>query len=68
MSKPAAGSSVGGTKATTKLPVPSDLPANIHIGQQGKHIRGHNNFIEGRSYFHGKGDRFIFPLTCRSIK
>jgi len=21
------------------------------MGQQGKHIKGHNNFIEGRSYF-----------------
>jgi filamentous hemagglutinin len=44
-------SALNGAKATTKLPVPSDLPTNIHIGQQGKHIRGHKNFIEGRSYF-----------------
>ena len=36
--------------ATTRLPVPKDLPTNIHMGQQGKHIRGHNNYIEGRSY------------------
>ncbi|WP_425221573.1 polymorphic toxin type 50 domain-containing protein [Pseudomonas sp.] len=39
---------VGGAN---RLPVPSDLPFNIHAGQQGKHIRGHNNFEEGRSYF-----------------
>jgi hypothetical protein len=37
-------------KATKSLPLPNDLPKNIHMGQQGKHIRGHNNFIEGRSY------------------
>lgn len=37
--------------APNKLPVPDDLPTNIHMGQQGKHIRGHNNFQEGRSYF-----------------
>ncbi|MDO9426995.1 MAG: polymorphic toxin type 50 domain-containing protein, partial [Methylobacterium sp.] len=30
---------------------PNGLPTNIHMGQQGKHIRGHNNFQEGRSYF-----------------
>lgn len=27
----------------------SDLPSNI---EEGKHIRGHNNFIEGKSYFY----------------
>lgn len=37
--------------ALNKLPVPNDLPMNIHMGQQGKHMRGNNNFIEGRSYF-----------------
>lgn len=42
---------IKGPKGTGKLPVPSDLPTNIHIGQQGKHIKGHNNFEEGRSYF-----------------
>lgn len=26
------------------------LDKNIHIGKQGKHIKGHNNYIEGRSY------------------
>lgn len=25
-------------------------PKNIHIGKQGKHILGHNNYISGRSY------------------
>jgi len=46
------GSAVAGmVKGTGKLPVPSDLPINIHMGQQGKHIKGHNNFEEGRSYF-----------------
>lgn len=25
-------------------------PKNIHIGKQGKHILGHNNYINGRSY------------------
>ena len=43
-------------KATGKLPVPNDLPTNIHTGQQGKHIRGHNNFEEGRSYFNNGVD------------
>ncbi|MGY2257821.1 hemagglutinin repeat-containing protein [Pseudomonas sp. SDO55104_S430] len=40
-----------GSKEIIKLPVPTDLPTNIHMGQQGKHIKGHNNFEEGRSYF-----------------
>ena len=31
------------------LPVPKDLPKNIHMGQQGKHIKGHNNYMKGRS-------------------
>ncbi|WP_317643523.1 polymorphic toxin type 50 domain-containing protein [Bombiscardovia apis] len=29
--------------------IPNDLPKNINIGQQGKHIPEHNNFIPGRS-------------------
>ncbi|WP_418889829.1 DUF637 domain-containing protein [Pseudomonas putida] len=41
----------GGAKEISKLPVPNDLPTKIHMGQQGKHIKGHNNFEEGRSYF-----------------
>ncbi|KAB0488808.1 polymorphic toxin type 50 domain-containing protein [Pseudomonas reinekei] len=28
----------------------------MHAGQQGKHIRGHNNFEEGRSYFNNGVD------------
>lgn len=31
------------------LPVSKNLPKNIHPGQQGKHIPGHNNFTPGRS-------------------
>ncbi|WP_413815376.1 polymorphic toxin type 50 domain-containing protein [Achromobacter sp.] len=27
------------------------MPNNIHAGQQGKHIRGHNSFQEGCSCF-----------------
>ncbi|MHC2148965.1 two-partner secretion domain-containing protein [Pseudomonas sp. 210_17 TE3656] len=42
---------VSGPKEISKLPVPNDLPTKIHMGQQGKHIKGHNNFEEGRSYF-----------------
>ncbi|WP_082136273.1 polymorphic toxin type 50 domain-containing protein [Pseudomonas deceptionensis] len=38
------------------MPVPNDLPTNIHAGQQGKHIRGHNNFEEGRSFFNNGVD------------
>jgi len=34
-------------KAAAKADV--KLPSNIHEGSQGKHIKGHNNFIEGRS-------------------
>jgi hypothetical protein len=34
---------------TKGLPVPENLPKNIHLGQQGKHIPGHNNFTPGRS-------------------
>ena len=29
--------------------LPDNFPGNIHPGQQGKHIPGHNNFIPGRS-------------------
>lgn len=28
-----------------------NVASNIHAGQQGKHVLGHNNFIPGRSYF-----------------
>jgi hypothetical protein len=31
------------------LPVPKDLPTQIHSGAQGKHIIGHSNFMSGRS-------------------
>ncbi|WP_447928953.1 polymorphic toxin type 50 domain-containing protein [Vreelandella sp. EE27] len=34
---------------SNRLPVPSNLPKNIHLGQQGKHIPEHNNFTPGRS-------------------
>lgn len=48
--------SIKGVKATGKLPVPNDLPKNIHAGRPGKNIRGHNNFQEGRSYFNNGVD------------
>jgi hypothetical protein len=32
-----------------KLALPKSFPKNIHAGQQGKHIPGHNNFTPGRS-------------------
>jgi len=35
--------------AAKGLGVPDDFPRNIHSGQQGKHIPGHNNFTQGRS-------------------
>lgn len=35
--------------APKRIPVPKNLPKNIHSGQQGKHIPGHNNFTPGRS-------------------
>ncbi|MEP1921415.1 MAG: polymorphic toxin type 50 domain-containing protein, partial [Ekhidna sp.] len=38
-----------GRGAINRLPVPNDLPTNIHLGQQGKHILGHNNFDPKRS-------------------
>lgn len=31
------------------LPVPAGLSKDIHSGQQGKHIPGHNNYTPGRS-------------------
>lgn len=34
---------------TKRLAVPDNLPKNIHPGQQGKHIPGHNNYTPGRS-------------------
>lgn len=34
-----------------RIKIKSDeTPKNIAIGSQGKHIKGHNNYIEGRSY------------------
>lgn len=27
-----------------------EVPKNLHMGHQGKHIPGHNNYIEGKSY------------------
>ncbi len=41
---------------TSPIPVPENLPINIHMGQQGKHIKGHNNFEEGRSYIYSNVD------------
>ncbi|SEI65731.1 DUF637 domain-containing protein [Pseudomonas sp. NFR16] len=38
-----------GTKATSASL--DNVSSNIHAGQQGKHVLGHNNFIPGRSYF-----------------
>ncbi|WP_414712121.1 hemagglutinin repeat-containing protein [Siccibacter turicensis] len=40
---------VKGYKPTKGLPVPDGLSKNIHSGQQGKHIPGHNNYTPGRS-------------------
>lgn len=34
-----------------KSKIPKDLPKNIDEGKQGKHIKGHNNYIDGKSYF-----------------
>ncbi|MGA4334017.1 polymorphic toxin type 50 domain-containing protein, partial [Ralstonia nicotianae] len=45
-----------GQPATNNIPVPDDLPAGIHVGQQGKHIPDHNNFIPGRSTINGNVD------------
>lgn len=45
-----------GAKKPNAFPVPESLPTNIHMGQQGKHIKGHNNFEEGRSYFYNDVD------------
>jgi len=39
----------GGAKATGASL--DNVASNIHAGQQGKHVLGHNNFIPGRSYF-----------------
>jgi filamentous hemagglutinin len=51
--KPGQGDAVDGgvPSAPNKIPVPDDLPTNINVGQQGKHIKGHNNYQDGRSYF-----------------
>ncbi|WP_068779655.1 phage minor capsid protein [Paenibacillus sp. GM2] len=27
-----------------------EVPKHLHMGHQGKHIKGHNNYIEGKSY------------------
>ena len=32
-----------------RIPVPNNLPSNIHMGSQGKHIPGHNNFDPTRN-------------------
>lgn len=34
----------------------SDFPQNIHMGKQGKHIAGHNNYVKGKSIFDGTTD------------
>ena len=39
----------GAVAKAKSLPVTDDLPRNIHSGQQGKHIEGHNNFDPSRS-------------------
>ncbi len=36
-------------KATKKATSFSDFPKNIHLGRQGKHILGHNNYKKGKS-------------------
>ncbi|WP_391529712.1 polymorphic toxin type 50 domain-containing protein [Photorhabdus akhurstii] len=36
-------------QGTKGLPTPQGLSKEIHLGQQGKHIIGHNNYIPGRS-------------------
>lgn len=35
---------------TRKYIKSDEQPKNIHLGKQGKHILGHNNYIQGRSY------------------
>jgi hypothetical protein len=40
---------VDAVNAIKRLEVPESLSKNIHSGQQGKHILGHNNFVPGRS-------------------
>lgn len=39
----------GDVRVAKGLAVPKNLPKNIHPGQQGKHIPGHNNYTPGRS-------------------
>ena len=36
-------------KKFRKIKKAKEIPSNIHMGQQGKHIPGHNNHIAGRS-------------------
>jgi hypothetical protein len=36
-------------RTTSARGVLDDIAANIHPGQQGKHVPGHNNFLTGRS-------------------
>ena len=38
-------------KAVNKTTNFADFPKNIHVGRQGKHIVGHNNYKEGKSIF-----------------
>ncbi len=45
----AGAATVAGAKATGDSL--DNVASNIHAGQQGKHVLGHNNFIPGRSYF-----------------
>lgn len=45
----AAEAKIAGAKATGASL--DNVASNIHAGQQGKHVLGHNNFIPGRSYF-----------------
>ena len=33
-----------GASGTNRVPVPDDLPTNVHMDGQGKHIPGHNNY------------------------
>jgi len=44
-------------KVQVQQPIPGTVRGGqniiVHTGNQGKHILGHNNYIEGRSVFHG---------------
>ncbi len=44
---------IDASKVSKKATKFSDFPTTVHNGRQGKHIIGHNNYIEGKSIFSG---------------